>query len=136
MFKQNYMRILIASLIASTVLVIVAKADDNTNCPSNDRQEFSVKKRTNSWSNLTPEQKFLKMREWRIKMEQGLTDLRKKQQNGSITDEEKQRLERMEKMLKRLDQRLTAVTNVVRSSENQSSPTNNTPKESYEKQDK
>jgi len=69
-------------------------------------------------------------------MEQGLTDLRKKQQNGSITDEEKQRLERMEKMLKRLDQRLTAVTNVVKSSENQSSPTNNTPKESYEKQDK
>ena len=135
MFKRNYIRLL-ASLVISTVLVVAAKGDDKTNCPPNDKQGFYVKKRTNSWSNLTQEQKFLKMREWRIKMEQGLTDLRKKQQNGSITDEERQRLERMEKMLKRLDQRLAAVTNVVKSLENQSSPTNNTPIKSYEKQDK
>ncbi len=137
MFRQNYIRILASAVIISTILVVVAaKGDEGTNCPPNEKQGFFVKKRTNSWSDLTPEQKYIKMKEWRIKMEQGLTDLRKKRQDGTISDDDKQRLERMEKMLKRLDQRLSTVTNVVKSLQDQSSPTNNTPVESYEKQTK
>ncbi|MCX7871804.1 MAG: hypothetical protein N2487_00805 [Verrucomicrobiae bacterium] len=93
----------------------------NTNCPPprTERQPGWMRflKIEENWRNLSAEEKFRKMREWRLKMEQGLSDLQNKKHKGTITDEEARRLEKMEQMLKKLDERLSAVTNALRTLE-------------------
>lgn len=137
MFERCYIRLLV-SAISAAVMVSAASGQEqpSNDCPSNSVQiQQHNAKRTNTWKNLSPGQKFIKMKEWRVRLEQGLADLRKKRSDGTITEEEKNKLERMEQMLKRLDERLAAVTNAVKSSQDKNTLTTNTPAQNYEKQD-
>lgn len=76
------------------------------------------------------------MKEWRVKLEQGLGDLKKKRKDGTITGEEKRKLERMEQMLKRLDDRLAAVTNTLSASDKSATTNNPAQGKDYENQNK
>ncbi|MGB9602026.1 MAG: hypothetical protein ACPMAG_04475 [Limisphaerales bacterium] len=141
MFKYCYIRLLIVAISSAVMaLTVIGSEKEATNCPSDLRRTTQSinSKRTNDWKNLTPEQKFQKMREWRIKLEQGLGNLKKKREDGTITDEEKCKLERMEQMLKRLDDRLSAVTNTISASDKSANTTTNNPTEGkvYENQKK
>lgn len=114
---QN-LKIYIAILLAALVSVLVCQSNDQTECPqkpADEKAKWSKYSKTDeNWQKLSPEEKYRKMKEWRLKMEQGLANLRNKQSEGTITPEELKRLQKMEQMLKKLDERLSAVTNTIK----------------------
>jgi len=55
--------------------------------------------------NSTPEQRAARMKEWRERLEKRVAELRRKQAAGDISDDQKRQLERMQQMIKRLDDR-------------------------------
>lgn len=105
-------------LLAAFVSTLVCKSGEQTECPpkpAEDKAKFSKYSRIDeNWQQLSPEEKYRRMKEWRLKLEQGLTPLRTKQSEGSITAEELKRLQKMEQMLKKLDERLSAFTNAIK----------------------
>jgi hypothetical protein len=68
-------------------------------------QNPGADKKRDEFRQLTPEQQEARIKEMRTKMETALTELRKKQTDGTLTPEEEKRLKRMEEMLKRIEQR-------------------------------
>lgn len=54
--------------------------------------------------NATPEQRAARMKEWRERLEKRVAGLRKKQTAGAISEDEQRQLERMEQMIRRLDE--------------------------------
>jgi hypothetical protein len=58
-----------------------------------------LRKQREAAKNLTPEQREAKGKEMRAEMEKRLAELKKKQADGTLTDQEKQRLGRMERVM-------------------------------------
>lgn len=132
--------ILLAGLCAVLIsLTATLRADEPTNCPAGTQRNGHIQDRKGRKSeSMTPEQFEAKMKEWRLKLELGLKDLRTKRENGTITEEERKKLERMELMLKRIDEKLAARKSGAKpeSSEPKNSDLNKKENQTYENKQK
>lgn len=114
---KKYLIIVLVILISPFASKGGDEANSATNAIAEKTRWGKSLKIEENWQKLSPEEKYRRMREWRLKMEQGLIELRTKKIEGTISEEDAKRLEKMEQMLKKLDERLSCVTNTAKASE-------------------
>lgn len=69
-----------------------------------EERKARLKQWQDAQKSLTAEQREAQRKAWRERLEKRVEDLKKKKAEGTITDQEKQQLDRLEQWLKRMDQ--------------------------------
>lgn len=83
------------------------KAGTNRDDKKKEERAKEAEKRREEFNKLSPEQKEAKRKEFKARLEKRIGDLRCKQTNGTLDDEELRELQRREQLLKRFDQMAT-----------------------------
>jgi hypothetical protein len=112
---RRLLKIFFAAVIASAICV--RAADIPANKPATNRDEKKklspeerakeAVKRREEFNKLTPEQKEAKRKEFKARLEKRVNELRCKQTNGVLSNEELRELQRRETLLKRFEQAAT-----------------------------
>jgi hypothetical protein len=101
-------RTLILFVAAASFAVAATAADQNvvTNGVTNAANALSkeLQKRREEFKKLTPEQKEAKRQEFKARLEKRLAELRNKQTNGTLSEDELRELSRREQLLKHFQQ--------------------------------
>ena len=97
-------RTLILFVATASLVVAAMAADQNVVTNDADARAKELQKRREEFKKLTPEQKEAKRQEFKARLEKRLAELRNKQTNGTLSEDELRELTRREQLLKHFQQ--------------------------------